>query len=206
MVLAIEAYNATVVTEDRLEGVRAFNERRKPRSRGAEGRAMTSMPVTLTDEQRALEGRRGRDLQALSGRVLAAARPGARLPRGVRHELTRAGYLAALIPPEYGGAGLGILEGGLILETINACGGNAAACHAQMYIMGTVLRHGSRGPEAALSAEDRLRRAPPAGLRRDGAELRLRHDAAPDHRGPARATATSSTARRSSSRGCCSPT
>src|SRR5205807_814896 len=58
-------------------------------------------------------------------------------------ELTEAGYLAALIPPEYGGAGLGIREGGLILETINYSGGNAGACHAQMYIMGTVLRHGS---------------------------------------------------------------
>src|SRR5881628_1748620 len=58
-------------------------------------------------------------------------------------ELTQAGYLAALIPQEFGGAGLGIFEGGLILETINYSGGNAGACHAQMYIMGTVLRHGS---------------------------------------------------------------
>lgn len=57
--------------------------------------------------------------------------------------LTKAGYLAALIPQEYGGAGLGILEGSLILEEINRSGGNAAACHAQMYIMGTLLRHGS---------------------------------------------------------------
>ena len=48
-----------------------------------------------------------------------------------------------MIPQEYGGAGLGICEGGLILETINYSGGNAGACHAQMYIMGTVLRHGS---------------------------------------------------------------
>jgi acyl-CoA dehydrogenase len=59
------------------------------------------------------------------------------------NDLTKAGYLAALIPEEYGGAGLGITEGGLILETIHASGGNAAACHAQMYIMGTLLRHGS---------------------------------------------------------------
>jgi acyl-CoA dehydrogenase len=58
-------------------------------------------------------------------------------------ELTKAGYLAALIPEEYGGGGLGILEGGLILEEVNRSGGNAAACHAQMYIMGTLLRHGS---------------------------------------------------------------
>jgi acyl-CoA dehydrogenase len=57
--------------------------------------------------------------------------------------LTEAGYLAALIPEEYGGAGLGIAEACIILEEVNRCGGNAAACHAQMYIMGTVLRHGS---------------------------------------------------------------
>ena len=57
-------------------------------------------------------------------------------------ELSKAGYLAALIPEAYGGSGLGILEGGLILEEINRSGGNAAACHAQMYIMGTLLRHG----------------------------------------------------------------
>lgn len=58
-------------------------------------------------------------------------------------ELTDAGYLACMIPEEYGGAGLGVAEGGVILEEINRSGGNAAACHAQMYTMGTVLRHGS---------------------------------------------------------------
>jgi acyl-CoA dehydrogenase len=57
--------------------------------------------------------------------------------------LTEAGYLAALIPEEYGGSGLGIAEAAIILEEINRCGGNAAACHAQMYVMGTLLRHGS---------------------------------------------------------------
>jgi acyl-CoA dehydrogenase len=57
--------------------------------------------------------------------------------------LTASGYLAALIPEEYGGAGLGITEASTILEEINHCGGNAGACHAQMYIMGTLLRHGS---------------------------------------------------------------
>ena len=64
-------------------------------------------------------------------------------PEAFVQELTKAGYLGALIPEQYGGGGLGILEGGLILEEINRSGGNAAACHAQMYIMGTVLRHGS---------------------------------------------------------------
>jgi acyl-CoA dehydrogenase len=57
--------------------------------------------------------------------------------------LTEAGYLAVLIPEEYGGSGLGLIEAAAILEQIHACGGNGAACHAQMYTMGTLLRHGS---------------------------------------------------------------
>ena len=57
--------------------------------------------------------------------------------------LTDAGYLAALIPEEYGGSGLGLTEASIILEEINRSGGNASACHAQMYTMGTLLRHGS---------------------------------------------------------------
>jgi alkylation response protein AidB-like acyl-CoA dehydrogenase len=57
--------------------------------------------------------------------------------------LTEAGYLAALIPEEYGGAGLPLSAAAAILEEIQHSGGNAAACHAQMYIMGTILRHGS---------------------------------------------------------------
>ena len=57
--------------------------------------------------------------------------------------LTEAGYLAALIPEDLGGSGLGIAEASIILEEVNRSGGNSAACHAQMYIMGTLLRHGS---------------------------------------------------------------
>ncbi len=57
--------------------------------------------------------------------------------------LTEAGYLAALIPSEYGGSGLGIAEAAAILEEIHHSGCNGAACHAQMYTMGTILRHGS---------------------------------------------------------------
>jgi acyl-CoA dehydrogenase len=57
--------------------------------------------------------------------------------------LTEAGYLAALVPEEYGGAGLPLSAAAAILETIHAEGCNGAACHAQMYIMGTILRHGS---------------------------------------------------------------
>jgi len=57
--------------------------------------------------------------------------------------LTDAGYLAALIPEDYGGSGLGIDEASTILEEINHSGANSGACHAQMYTMGTLLRHGS---------------------------------------------------------------
>ena len=57
--------------------------------------------------------------------------------------LTAAGYLAALIPEQYGGAGLPLSAASAILETVHAEGCNGAACHAQMYIMGTILRHGS---------------------------------------------------------------
>src|SRR5437588_539353 len=75
--------------------------------------------------------------------------------------LTEAGWLSVLIPSEYGGAGLGIAEASLILEEVNRSGGNAATAHAQMYIMGTVLRYGS---------DDQKQRYLPAIAR---AELRL---------------------------------
>src|ERR1700687_1113767 len=62
--------------------------------------------------------------------------------------LTAAGFLAALIPEEYGGSGLTMRAATAIMEEIQARGCNGAACHAQMYIMGTVLRHGSAGQKA----------------------------------------------------------
>src|SRR5215831_3682995 len=58
--------------------------------------------------------------------------------------LTKAGYMATLVPEEFGGAGMGVTEAAVILEEIHRSGGNAGACHAQMYIMGTLLRHGSK--------------------------------------------------------------
>jgi acyl-CoA dehydrogenase len=64
-------------------------------------------------------------------------------PQAFVDALTASGYLAALIPEEYGGAGLGITEASIILEEINRSGGNPGACHAQMYVMGALLRHGS---------------------------------------------------------------
>lgn len=69
-------------------------------------------------------------------------------PEEFVNELTKAGWLATLIPQRYGGAGLGALEAGIILEEINRSGGNAAACHAQMYIMGSLLRHGNEEQKA----------------------------------------------------------
>ena len=62
--------------------------------------------------------------------------------------LTNAGWLAALIPTEYGGAGLGLTEASVIMEEINRSGGNSGACHGQMYNMGTLLRHGSAAQKA----------------------------------------------------------
>src|SRR5260221_13629196 len=73
-------------------------------------------------------------------RELDAART---YPEAFVKALTSAGYLAALIPEEFGGSGLGVTEASIILEEINRSGGNAGACHAQMYTMGTLLRHGS---------------------------------------------------------------
>jgi acyl-CoA dehydrogenase len=64
-------------------------------------------------------------------------------PEAFIKALTDAGWLGALIPEEYGGSGLGVTEASIILEEINRSGGNSGVCHAQMYTMGTVLRHGS---------------------------------------------------------------
>ncbi len=69
--------------------------------------------------------------------------PASSYPTEFVEALTRAGYLAALIPEEYGGAGLPLRAAGVILETIHATECSGAACHAQMYTMGTLLRHGS---------------------------------------------------------------
>jgi acyl-CoA dehydrogenase len=63
--------------------------------------------------------------------------------------LTKAGWLAALIPQEYGGSGLSLTEASVIMEEINRCGGNSGACHGQMYNMGTLLRHGSEAQKRA---------------------------------------------------------
>ena len=82
-------------------------------------------------------------------------------PEAFVNALTQAGWLAALIPQQYGGSGLGLAEASVIMEEINRSGGNAGACHGQMYNMGTLLRHGS--------AEQKQRWLPPIAR----GELRL---------------------------------
>ncbi len=104
---------------------------------------MTVLPLTLTDEQRALKAGVAEICKRYPGEYWRDLDARREYPEAFVTELTKAGYLGGLIPTEYGGAGLGVAEGGLILETIHASGGSASACHAQMYTMGTVLRHGS---------------------------------------------------------------
>ena len=82
-------------------------------------------------------------------------------PEAFVDALTKAGWMAALIPQEYGGSGLGLAEASVIMEEVNRGGGNAGACHGQMYNMGTLLRHGS--------AEQKQRWLPPIAR----GELRL---------------------------------
>ena len=104
---------------------------------------MADINLSLTDEQRALKAGVTEICKRYPGEYWRDLDSRREYPEKFVNELTQAGYLACLIPPEYGGAGLGMPDGGMILETIHANGGSASACHAQMYIMGTVLRHGS---------------------------------------------------------------
>ena len=104
---------------------------------------MADIDITLTEEQLALKKAVADLCQLYPGAYWRELDEKREYPEAFVQELSKAGYLAALIPEAYGGSGLGILEGALILEEINRSGGNAAACHAQMYIMGTLLRHGS---------------------------------------------------------------
>jgi acyl-CoA dehydrogenase len=97
-----------------------------------------SLPDELTEIRAAV-----RDLCAgFPGEYWRSLEPD-RYPEEFVRALTEGGWLAALIPDEYGGVGLGLTAASVILEEINASGGNAGACHAQMYTMGTLLRHGS---------------------------------------------------------------
>ncbi len=104
---------------------------------------MKDMSFALTDDQKALKTAVYDLCKQYTGEYWRELDVKREYPDAFINDLTKAGYLAVLIPQEYGGAGLGIMEAALILEEINRSGGNGGACHAQMYIMGTVLRHGS---------------------------------------------------------------
>ena len=94
------------------------------------------MDSELREQVRKLCGRYGHDYWQDLDRKRA-------YPEAFVQELTDAGYLSCLIPEEHGGPGLGMREAAAILEEVNRSGANGAACHAQMYTMGTLLRHGS---------------------------------------------------------------
>ena len=144
------------------------------------------MDFSFTEDSRRHPPRRAELCRSYPGQLLA--RPGPARKRYPSEPSSRRSprpvWLAALIPEEYGGAGLGITEASIILEEINRSGGNAGACHAQMYTMGTLLRHGSAEQKQRYPAAHRQWRAPPAGVRRHRAECRLGDDAHPDARRP----------------------
>jgi acyl-CoA dehydrogenase len=74
-------------------------------------------------------------------------------PEAFVDALTRAGWLAAMVPTEYGGSGVGLAEASVVMEEINLSGGNAGSCHGQMYNMGTLLRHGSEAQKRKFLPE-----------------------------------------------------
>src|ERR687889_267513 len=101
------------------------------------------MELRLTEEQETIR----RNVREICGRYpdeywrdLDRER---RYPEEFVSALTDAGWLSVLIPEEYGGLGLGVIDASIVLEEINCSGANGGACHAQMYTMGTLLRHGS---------------------------------------------------------------
>jgi acyl-CoA dehydrogenase len=101
------------------------------------------MEFSLTDEQQSIREAVRELCRKFSPEYWRSLDQEKAYPEEFVRALTGAGWLAALIPEEYEGAGLGITEASLILEEINFSGGNSAACHAQMYIMGSLLRHGN---------------------------------------------------------------
>lgn len=101
------------------------------------------MSVGLTDEQRQIRDAVGEVCSDYPGEYWRKLDATQGYPTEFVNALTEGGWLAALIPERYGGSGLRILEASLIMEAINASGGNAAACHAQMYIMDVITRRGT---------------------------------------------------------------
>jgi len=117
-------------------------------------RTPTAIPMQTTQSDSFQDIREAvRDLcQQFSGEYFRKIDEARGYPEAFVDALTKAGWLAALIPQEYGGSGLGLTEASVIMEEINRAGGNSGACHGQMYNMGTLLRHGS--------AEQKLRYLP----------------------------------------------
>lgn len=101
------------------------------------------MDFHLTEEQQAIREAIRKVCGDFPDTYWRAVDKNGEYPQAFVDRLTKDGWLAALIPEEYGGMGLGITDASLILEEINRSGGNATVCHAQMYTMGTLLRHGS---------------------------------------------------------------
>ena len=101
------------------------------------------MDFNLTVEQEQIRGEIRRVCQEFPDGYWREVDHDKAYPEAFVRKLSELGWLAALIPEEYGGTGLGITEASIILEEINRSGGVATACHAQMYTMGTLLRHGN---------------------------------------------------------------
>lgn len=101
------------------------------------------MEFRLTEEQEKIRRNVREDCEQYPDEYWRELDSDRRYPEEFVQALTDAGWLSALIPEEYGGLGLGVIEGSIILEEINRSGANGGACHAQMYTMGTLLRHGS---------------------------------------------------------------
>ena len=141
---------------------------------------------------------RAQAVRRLSRRVLAGARSRARLSDRVREGADRGGLPVGADPRGVWRVGPGPAARRAILEEIHRSGCNGAACHAQMYTMGTLLRHGSEA-QKQVPAEDRLRRAAAAGVRRHRADAAAPTPRASAPSPGATATTTSSTARRSGS-------
>jgi acyl-CoA dehydrogenase len=101
------------------------------------------MDFTLSDDQLAIAAGVREVCSGFPGEYWRGLEATGAYPKEFVATLTKLGWLSVLIPEEYGGGGLGITEAAVVLEEIHAAGGNANACHAQMYTMGALLRHGS---------------------------------------------------------------
>ena len=101
------------------------------------------MDFSLSEDQEAIRGAVREICSRFPDKYWRGVDARADYPHELVAALTEGGWLSILVPEEYGGAGLGMTEAAIVLEEINRSGGNGTACHAQMYTMGTLLRHGS---------------------------------------------------------------